>query len=75
MGIRVFIVGCVWNAKSQVSNKQGVLVTRPHDWNKSRANCLARLEVLSCSATGGVTLQLHYMLHTCATFGNLLVAS
>ena len=21
--IRVFIVGCVWNAKSQVSNKQG----------------------------------------------------
>ena len=73
MGIRVFIVKCVWNAKSQVSNKQGVLATRPHDWNESRANCLARLEVLSCSATVGVTLQLPYMLHTCAIFGDLLV--
>ena len=36
VGIRVFIVGCVWNAKSQISNKQGVLVTRPCDWNESR---------------------------------------
>ena len=37
-------------------NKQGILVTRPLDWNESRANCLARLEVLSYSATVGVTL-------------------
>ena len=36
MGIRVYIVGCVWNAKSQVSNKQGVLATRPRDWNELR---------------------------------------
>ena len=75
MGIKVFIVRCVWNAKSQVSNKQGVLATRPCDWNKSRANCLARLEVLSYSVIVGVTLQLPCMLHTCATFGDLPVAS
>ena len=71
----VFIVGCVWNAKSQVSNKYGVLATRPRDWNESQANCLARLEVLSCSALAVMTLQLPCMLHTCATFGNLPVAS
>ena len=35
------------------------------------ANCLARLEILSCSAPAGGTLQLPYMLHTCASFGNL----
>ena len=39
--------------------------------SKSRANCLARLEVLSCSAPVGETLQLPYMLHTCASFGDL----
>ena len=44
------------------------------DLTKSRANCLARLEVLSCSAPTGVTLQLLYMLHMCATFGDLLAA-
>ena len=38
---------------------------------ESRANWLARLEVLSCSAPAVVTLQLPYVLHTCATFGNL----
>ena len=70
----VFIVGCVWNAKSQVSNKYGVLATRPRDWNESRANCLARLEVLSYSATTGLALQLPCMLHICATFGDLPVA-
>ena len=42
---------------------------------ESQANCLAKLEVLSCSATAGVTLQLPSMLHTCATFGNSLVTS
>ena len=39
-----------------------------------QANYLARLEVLSCSATIGMTLQLPFMLHTCSTFGDLLVA-
>ena len=37
---------------------------------KSRANCLARLKVLSCSVPAGVTLQLPSMLHTYASFGN-----
>ena len=41
---------------------------------ESWANCLVGLEVLSCSAPTVVTLQLPYMLHTCATFGNFLVA-
>ena len=54
--------------------KQDVLATWPRDWNKSRVNCLARLEVLSCSATANVTLQLPYMLHKCATFGDLPIA-
>ena len=40
--------------------------------SKQQANCLARLEILSCSAPAGVTLQLHCMLHTCASFGDLL---
>ena len=53
--------------------KQGILATQPRDWNESWANCLARLEVLSCSAPAIVTLQLPYMLHTCATFGDLPV--
>ena len=42
---------------------------------KPRANDLASLGLLSCSATVGMTLQLPYMLHTCANFGGLLVAS
>ena len=41
----------------------------------SRANCLARLEVLFCSAPVGMTLQLLCMLHTCASFGDLPTAS
>ena len=39
-----------------------------------QANYLARLEVLSYSATTSATLQLPFMLHTCATFGNSPVA-
>ena len=42
---------------------------------KPRANGLASLGLLSCSATAGMTLQLPYMLHTCANFGGLPVAS
>ena len=37
--------------EESVTTKQGVLATRARDWNESRANCLARLEVLSYSAT------------------------
>ena len=42
---------------------------------KPRANGLASLGLLSCSATAGMTLQLPCMLHTCANFGGLPVAS
>ena len=42
---------------------------------KPRANGLASLGLLSCSATAGMTLQLPRMLHMCANFGGLPVAS
>ena len=42
---------------------------------KPRANGLASLGLLSCSATAGMTLQLPCMLHTCANFGSLPVMS
>ena len=41
---------------------------------ESRANCLTRLEVLSCNATADMTLQPPCMLHTCAKFGDSPVA-
>ena len=66
---------CVWNAKGQVCNKQGVCpATWPCDLTESRVNCLARLEVLSYSALAGMTLQLSCMLHMCASFGDLPAA-
>ena len=40
-----------------------------------RANCLARLEVLSYSAPASMTLQLPCMLHTCTSFGDLPAVS
>ena len=42
---------------------------------KLRANGLASLELLSCSATIGMTLQLPYTLDTCANFSGLPVTS
>ena len=42
---------------------------------KPWANCLANLRLLSYSAIVGVTLQLTYMLHTCASFCGLPAAS
>ena len=62
MGIRVFIVGCMRNKKSQLQPNKAFwrleLATGTSCEFESRANCLARLEVLSCSAIAGVTLQL-----------------
>ena len=79
VGIRVFIVGCVWNAKSQLQPNRVFwpldLATGMNCEFESRANCLARLEVLSCSAIAGVTLQLPCMLHTFATFGDFPIVS
>ena len=42
---------------------------------KPRANGLANLGLLSYSAIAGMTLQLPRILHMCANFGNLPVAS
>ena len=65
--------------KELVTTKQGVLTTRARDWNESefesQANCLARLKVLSCSATAGVTLQLPlHASHMCHS-GDLPIVS
>ena len=70
---------CVWNAKCQFfSNKVvwrlGLATELSHEF-KLRANYLANLGLLSCSATASVTLQLPCMLHTCASFGNLPATS
>ena len=79
MGVRVFIVGCVWNAKSQLQPNKAFwrleLATGTSCEFESRANCLARLEVLSCSAIAGVTFQLPlHASHVCH-FGDLPVVS
>ena len=70
VGIRVFIVVCIRNAKSQFSSNRTFwrlnLATGTSRKSESRANCLARPEVLSCNASAVVTLQLPCMLHTCA---------
>ena len=42
---------------------------------KPRANNLASLGLLSCSATAGMTLQLPCVLHACTNFGGLPVVS
>ena len=78
VGIRVFIIGCVWNVKSQLQPNRvfwqlGLAIGTSHEF-EFRDNYLARLEVLSCSATASMTLQLPCMLHTCATFDDLPVA-
>ena len=49
------------------------LATRTSRKFDSQANCLAKLEVLSSNALVVVTLRLPCMLHTYATFGDLLV--
>ena len=51
------------------------LATRLSLQFKSRANGLASLGLLSCSAIASMTLQLPCMLHTCANFGGLPIAS
>ena len=62
VGIRVFIVRCMRNVKSQLQPNKAFwrleLVTGTSSEFESRANCLTKLEVLSCNAIVGVTLQL-----------------
>ena len=71
MSIRGIYTGVCLECKRLAFSKQSGLATWPRDFTESRANCLARLEVLSYSALAGVTIQLLYMLHTCTSFGNL----
>ena len=67
------------NVKSQFFPNRVVwplgLVTGLSREFKPRANGLASLGLLSCSATASMTLQLPCMLRTCVDFGGLLVAS
>ena len=39
--------------------------------SKPRVNWMASLDFLSCSVSASVTVQLLYMLHSCASFGDL----
>ena len=75
----VFILVCIWNAKGQFFLNRVVwrlgLVTWLSSEFKPRANCLASLGLLSCSAATGVTFRLLCMLHMCASFGDLPTAS
>ena len=59
--------------KESFTTKQGILATYARNWNKSRVNCLARLEVLSCSAPTIVTLQLPLHASHMCHFGDLPV--
>ena len=75
----LYIMVCVWNTKSQFFPNRVIwrlgLATGLSREFKPRVNGLASLELLSCSATARVTLQLPYMLQTCAAVGGLPVAS
>ena len=76
---RVFILMCVWNAKSQFfQNRAGWwlgLATWLSCEFKPRTNRMANLDFLSFSALARMTLQLLRMLGTCATSSSLWVAS
>ena len=73
VGIRIFIVGCMRNAKSQFQPNKAF-------WRLNlRTRTSRELTVwpdwkLSCSALAVVNLQLPYMLHMCATFDDLPIA-
>ena len=62
MGIRVFIVGCMRNAKSQFQPNRAFwrldLATGTSHEFELQANYLAKLEVFSYSAIASMTLQL-----------------
>ena len=75
----LYIVGWERNVKSQFFLNRVVwqldLAIGLSRKFKPRANGLASLGLLSSSATADMPLQLPRMLHTCANFGGLLVAS
>ena len=75
----VFILEWEWNAKSHVfQNSAGWrlgLTTWLSREFKPRANRIAKLDFLSCSALAGMTVYLLSMLHSCASSGGLPAAS
>ena len=75
----LYIVRWERNAKGQFFPNRIVwrlgLATRLSQEFKPRANGLASLGLLSCIAITSMTLQLPCMLHMCASFGGLPVAS
>ena len=75
----LYIVGWERNVKSQFFPNRVFwlldLATGLSRKFKPRANGLGNLRLLSCSVVAGMTLQLLRMLHTCANFGVLPVAS
>ena len=78
-GYKGYLYWCVFGMRKVrfVTNKvvwRLSLVTWLSHEFKQRANCLARLEILSCNALASVTLQLPYMLHMCASFSDLSAA-
>ena len=64
-----------WNVKSQVFQNKTGWQLGPATWLSRefmpRANRIARLDFLSCSALVGVTAHLLYMLHSSASSGGL----
>ena len=78
-GYKGYLYWCVFGMRKVrfVTNKVvwrlGLVTWLSHEF-KQRANCLARLEILSYNAPAGVTLQLPCMLHTCTSFGDLPAA-
>ena len=75
----LYIVGWERNVKRQFFPNKVVcrldLVTKLSREFKPQANSLASLGLLSYSAIAGMTFQLPRILHTCANFGGLPVAS
>ena len=74
-----FILEWEWNVKSQFFHNKVDWWLGLATWlsceSKLRANWMASLDFLSCSATAGKMVQLLYMLHLCASFGDLQAAS
>ena len=79
-GYKGYLYWCVFGMRkvrfvtNRVVWRLGLAAWLSHEF-EPWANCLARLKVLSCSALVGVILQLPYMVHTCASFGDLPVVS
>ena len=70
-----FYTGVRMECEEPGSSKQSWLATWPRDLIESRANKIARLDFLSCSAPASMMLQLLSMLGMYATSGEIGRAS